>query len=71
MKRSLTAADMPCSSSPVAALLFILLSATELQQAATAGIPVSPSMSGPEELMTQMEVFFKQHKYPDNKCFIL
>jgi hypothetical protein len=30
-------------------------------------------MSGPhpEELMTQMEVFFKQHKYPDSKCFIL
>jgi hypothetical protein len=51
----------------------LLLLTTELQEAATAGIPVSPSMSGPhpEELMTQMEVFLKQHKYPDNKCFIL
>ncbi|WIA30769.1 hypothetical protein OEZ86_000829 [Tetradesmus obliquus] len=47
--------------------------ADELEEAAAAGIPISPSMSGPypEELMTQMEVFFKQHKYPDNKCFIL
>lgn len=45
----------------------------ELQEAAAAGIPISPSMSGPhpEELMTQMEVFFKQYTYPDNKCFIL
>eukprot|EP00879_Flechtneria_rotunda_P025814 GHRR01027461.1.p1 GENE.GHRR01027461.1~~GHRR01027461.1.p1 ORF type:complete len:271 (+),score=75.01 GHRR01027461.1:661-1473(+) len=46
---------------------------TELQQAAAAGVPVSPSMTGPhtEELKTQMEVFFKQYTYPENKCFIL
>jgi hypothetical protein len=47
--------------------------ATELQEAAAAGIPISPSLSGPhaEEQMTQMEVFFKQFKYPEHKCFIL
>jgi hypothetical protein len=45
----------------------------ELSEAASAGIPISPSISGPhpEELLTQMEVFFKQHSYPDNKTFIL
>lgn len=49
------------------------LAATELQEAAAAGIPISPSLSGPhaEEQMTQMEVFFKQFKYPEHKCFIL
>ncbi|KAF8068340.1 hypothetical protein HT031_002029 [Scenedesmus sp. PABB004] len=47
--------------------------AAELKEAAAAGIPISPSMTGPhpEELMTQLEVFFKQFKYPDSKCFIL
>lgn len=45
----------------------------ELEEAAAAGIPISPSLSGPhaEEQTTQMEVFFKQYKYPEHKCFIL
>lgn len=51
----------------------MLLCATELDEAAAAGIPVSPSLAGPhpEEQMTQMEVFFKQFKYPEYKCYIL
>jgi hypothetical protein len=46
---------------------------TELAEAAAAGIPISPSLSGPhaEEQMTQMEVFLKQYKYPEHKCFLL
>jgi hypothetical protein len=49
------------------------IAATELQEAEAAGIPISPSLAGPhaEEQMTQMEVFFKQFKYPEHKCFIL
>lgn len=45
----------------------------ELAEAAAAGIPVSPSLSGPhpEEQLTQMEVFLKQYKYPEHKCFLL
>ncbi|KAF6254575.1 hypothetical protein COO60DRAFT_1642231 [Scenedesmus sp. NREL 46B-D3] len=66
--------DLHWSRVPAVAIFGCFVAdADELQEAAAAGIPVSPSMSGPhpEELMTQMEVFFKQHKYPDNKCFIL
>lgn len=45
----------------------------ELAEAAAKGIPISPSLSGPhaEEQMTQMEVFLKQYKYPEHKCFLL
>ena len=44
-----------------------------LEAAAANGVPVSPSMTGPHaaELQTQLEVFFKQHKYPENKAFVL
>eukprot|EP00877_Chromochloris_zofingiensis_P012122 jgi/Chrzof1/7163/Cz02g13130.t1 len=44
-----------------------------LELAATHNIPISPSMVGPhaDELLTQLEVFFKQNKYPENKCFVL
>ncbi len=46
---------------------------TELAQAEALGIPVSTSCTGPyeEALFTQLEVFFKNNKYPDNKCFIM
>jgi hypothetical protein len=48
-------------------------SCAELEEAAAAGVPVSPSLAGPhaEEQMTQMEVFFRQYCYPEHKCFIL
>jgi hypothetical protein len=38
-----------------------------------AGVPVSPSMVGPhaEELITQLQVFFKQYRFPEHKAFIL
>lgn len=51
----------------------VVLLHAELEDAAAAGIPISPSMMGPhpEEHLTQMEVFFKQFTYPEHKTFIL
>jgi len=44
-----------------------------LDRCEEAGVPLSPSMIGPhlEELVTQLQVFFKQFRYPEHKAFIL
>jgi hypothetical protein len=44
-----------------------------LDRCDAAGLPVSPSMLGPhtDALATQLKVFFKHHRYPDHKAFIL
>jgi hypothetical protein len=44
-----------------------------LDRCEAAGVPLSPSMVGPhpEELATQLQVFFKQFRYPEHKAFVL
>lgn len=44
-----------------------------LDRCEESGLPVSPSMVGPhpEELITQLQVFFKQYRYPEHKAFVL
>jgi hypothetical protein len=65
-----------CTAVAAPLLLLLLLPASrppELERLAGEGVPVSPSMTGPhpEEIMTQLEVFYKQYSYPDHKCFLL
>jgi len=54
-------------------LLLCCCGPAELERLAGEGVPVSPSMTGPhpEEITTQLEVFYKQYSYPDHKCFLL
>lgn len=65
-----------CAPPPCAAVLIFGCLMTEddaLDCCDAAGVPVSPSMVGPHplELVTQLQVFFKQHRYPEHKAFVL
>lgn len=60
---------------PPAVVIFGCLAADDeaLDRCEAAGVPISPSMVGPhpEELITQLQVFLKQFRFPEHKAFIL